>query len=336
MPNILAAANSSERKHVCDFCHFGPRFQPWVNDIEQAKEMDDLPTSNSISGIATQDFEALDSKIASDFMNTTQGELRKRVGNDKETQKRSWLLIGRQFEWMTYERVKISDTDGRYRSVHLRLGPGTLRLTWSPLFDVFRKESLFTTRKVASPATNTQQILRNAQARALYPSGTSATSEQKEKSNARSVSARSTSKEVYFVRAKAAAVLVQLEHLEIEANAVTAGDVKHIGKKPDERRRANRQCCEPRVPKAGTDEVESLGVRGKKVFANLTNSYETLESLRSAVEVYLAKDLVDLQASPSCLLWIFKEREPGGLKLPRIVLAEVVSKDVLPLSLSPH
>lgn len=61
------------------------------------------------------------------------------------------------------------------------------------------------------------------------------------------------------------------------------------------------------VSKAGSDGLKDLGARDEKVFANLSNCAEALELHRSAVEIYLAKDVVNLHASPSYLLRKYKE-----------------------------
>ena len=163
-----------------------------------------------------------------------------------------------------------------------------------------------------------------AQTRTPSASGTSTTSAQTNKgSSARSVSPRSTSKKIYpSVQAR---LLIQLEHFEGEAKAV----YDSIMRSTDGFQYADPQKIA--LPKAGTDEVQDLGFRGKKVFANSTSNAESLELLRSAVGAYLAKDVADLQASLSYLLRILKECELAGLMLPRVVLAEVVNKQILSL-----
>ena len=71
---------------------------PWISEIEHAKNSSVLATSNSITRIATGDFDTLASKIDSGLMNILLGYFRKRVFND--TKKQPMILTWRQVGWV--------------------------------------------------------------------------------------------------------------------------------------------------------------------------------------------------------------------------------------------
>ena len=57
------------------------------NEIGQGTTVNDLATSFTLLGIASGDFETLDSKIVSGLMNILHGDFRKRVFNEEEKHK---------------------------------------------------------------------------------------------------------------------------------------------------------------------------------------------------------------------------------------------------------
>ena len=66
---------------------------PGINDIEQAKAMNGLATSSSTTGIATGDFETLDSKIASGSMQILHG-LSETNLHQKKKRSQKLLIVG--------------------------------------------------------------------------------------------------------------------------------------------------------------------------------------------------------------------------------------------------
>ena len=61
----------------------------WISEIEHAKKVCDFATSNSRTGIATGDFETLDTKIASSLMNIFNGDFRNESSTKKNKHKGS-------------------------------------------------------------------------------------------------------------------------------------------------------------------------------------------------------------------------------------------------------
>ena len=85
-----------------------------MNEIEHAKQLNDLATSSSIWGTAIGDFETLlDSRLASGLMNKSNGVSKRRVFNEDATAlQQSRFLTGSQIAWSNHDHFKISDTDG--------------------------------------------------------------------------------------------------------------------------------------------------------------------------------------------------------------------------------
>ena len=89
---------------------------PWINQIEKAKTLEDLPASRTKTGTATGDFEMLDSKIVGGLMEIVHGDSCKKVFRQEENgQRNSRFMTRRQVAGMIVDHFKISGTDGTFR-----------------------------------------------------------------------------------------------------------------------------------------------------------------------------------------------------------------------------
>ena len=76
----------------------------WIGEVEEAKSVDGLITSASITGDPIPDIEILGFKIASGLRKILTGNFKKQVTADEgkaESEKRS--LSGNQIAWMIYD-----------------------------------------------------------------------------------------------------------------------------------------------------------------------------------------------------------------------------------------
>ena len=81
-------------------------------ETEHANDMNDLATSNSISGIATGDVETLGSKIVGGFTNILHVDFRKRgIYEEGKEQHAVKVVDWTKITWITHEHFKICDTD---------------------------------------------------------------------------------------------------------------------------------------------------------------------------------------------------------------------------------
>ena len=81
----------------------------WIGEVEDAKSIDDLITSASITGKSKPDFENLDVNIASGLRKILTGSFKKQVTTaEGKTQSEKSSLTDRQVAWMIYDLFKIS------------------------------------------------------------------------------------------------------------------------------------------------------------------------------------------------------------------------------------
>ena len=87
-----------------------PAQTSWISDIEQAKTLNDFPSSLPLTGITAVDFETLDSKIASGLKNIPSGSFREEFQQEEHEQQHPMFLTGRHIAWTKLEHLKIRDT----------------------------------------------------------------------------------------------------------------------------------------------------------------------------------------------------------------------------------
>ena len=80
----------------------------WIKEVEVAKSVNDLMTSQSTEGHACPDFEMLDAKIASALKRIISNQhFRRRVRVEEQTaQKYDRFLRGRQIAFLIYEHFR--------------------------------------------------------------------------------------------------------------------------------------------------------------------------------------------------------------------------------------
>ena len=94
----------TSRSDIARGSHRLTQAMSWIHEIEQAQRLSDSAAARSITGIAAEDFETLDSKIASGLERLQRRRVRAR--------QQSKFLLGRPTAWLIFEHFKINDTDG--------------------------------------------------------------------------------------------------------------------------------------------------------------------------------------------------------------------------------
>ena len=92
------------KSEVCSNSSFPTDALVWINEIDSAKNVDDLKSSNPILGRMRPVFEVLDSKIASALKKLLT------AAEEAKAQQDSRFLKIRQIAYMIHENFKISGT----------------------------------------------------------------------------------------------------------------------------------------------------------------------------------------------------------------------------------
>ena len=94
---------------VCLSASFPTEAMVWVNEIDSARNVDELKLSSSILGRILPDFEILDSNITSPLKKLLTADFNRRVYmEEQKAQQDNRFLKGRQIAYMIYDNFQIS------------------------------------------------------------------------------------------------------------------------------------------------------------------------------------------------------------------------------------
>ena len=109
--NTLVIWKTNFKSEGCSSSSVPTEAMVWINEINSARNMDELKSSSSILGRMLPDFEVLDSKKASALKKLLSADFTRRVHMEKlKEQQDIWLLKGRHIAWMIHDNFKISGT----------------------------------------------------------------------------------------------------------------------------------------------------------------------------------------------------------------------------------